>query len=132
MIRIATLEEHGLKIGLTKSFPIIWSQCVWTLIYIFRYPGCACDIPSANYQFTWARNPNWSQFYSDATEIWQYLKDVVNSFDLTKYMKFRHLVTGAYWVEQAGLWEVHIEDLHNGTTFIDRAEVLLNGSGLLK
>ena len=25
-----------------------------------RYPGCACDIPSHNYQFTWEPNPNWS------------------------------------------------------------------------
>ena len=26
-----------------------------------RYPGCACDIPSHNYQFTWEPNPNWNQ-----------------------------------------------------------------------
>lgn len=25
-----------------------------------RYPGCACDIPSHNYQFAWEPNPNWS------------------------------------------------------------------------
>jgi hypothetical protein len=25
-----------------------------------RYPGCACDIPAHNYQFTWEPNPNWS------------------------------------------------------------------------
>lgn len=28
--------------------------------YENRYPGCACDIPSHNYQFTWEPNPNWS------------------------------------------------------------------------
>lgn len=27
--------------------------------YENRYPGCACDIPSHNYQFTWEPNPNW-------------------------------------------------------------------------
>lgn len=26
-----------------------------------RYPGCACDIPSHSYQFTWATNPNWKK-----------------------------------------------------------------------
>lgn len=25
-----------------------------------RYPGCACDIPSHAYQFSWNRNPEWS------------------------------------------------------------------------
>ncbi|KAI1613510.1 FAD/NAD-P-binding domain-containing protein [Exophiala viscosa] len=96
-----------------------------------KYPGIACDIPSANYQFTWARNPNWSQFYSSGTEIWQYLKDVVVRYDLDKYMKLNHLITGTYWDDETGLWKVHIEDLISGAKFIDHAEVLINGSGLL-
>lgn len=25
-----------------------------------RYPGCACDIPSHNYQFTWEPSTEWS------------------------------------------------------------------------
>jgi len=25
-----------------------------------KYPGCACDIPSHSYQYTWAPNPNWN------------------------------------------------------------------------
>lgn len=28
--------------------------------YENRYPGCACDIPSHSYQFTWEPNPNWN------------------------------------------------------------------------
>lgn len=28
--------------------------------YENRYPGCACDIPSHNYQFTWEPNPDWT------------------------------------------------------------------------
>lgn len=28
-----------------------------------RYPGCACDIPSHNYQFTWEPNPDWTRLY---------------------------------------------------------------------
>lgn len=31
--------------------------------YENRYPGCACDIPSHNYQFTWKPNPSWKQLY---------------------------------------------------------------------
>lgn len=28
--------------------------------YENRYPGCFCDIPSHNYQFTWSPNPDWT------------------------------------------------------------------------
>ena len=47
-------------------------------------------------------------------------------------MSLKHLVTGAYWDDDSGLWEVHIEDMRSGAKFIDHADVLINGSGLLK
>ena len=28
--------------------------------YENRYPGCGCDIPSVNYQFSWAPSPDWT------------------------------------------------------------------------
>jgi cation diffusion facilitator CzcD-associated flavoprotein CzcO len=28
-----------------------------------RYPGCACDVPSHVYQFSFALNPDWSKLY---------------------------------------------------------------------
>ena len=28
-----------------------------------RYPGCGCDIPSVNYQFSWAPSPDWTSLY---------------------------------------------------------------------
>jgi cation diffusion facilitator CzcD-associated flavoprotein CzcO len=34
-----------------------------------RYPGCACDIPSHSYQFTWEPNPNWTSLYVTASPI---------------------------------------------------------------
>ncbi|KAK7952393.1 flavin-binding protein monooxygenase [Apiospora aurea] len=38
-----------------------------------RYPGCRCDVPSHNYQFSWRPNPAWSNFFAPAEEIRQYL-----------------------------------------------------------
>lgn len=29
--------------------------------YENRYPGCACDVPSHNYQFTWEEKPDWEK-----------------------------------------------------------------------
>lgn len=33
-----------------------------------RYPGCGCDIPSVNYQFSWAPSPNWTSLCVWTTE----------------------------------------------------------------
>ena len=96
-----------------------------------RYPGCACDIPSACYQFTWARNPNWSQYYSESPEIWKYFKETSDRFGLDKYMKFRHEVVKAEWREDAGQWEVTIRNLHDDSEFTDTCHVLVNGNGIL-
>jgi cation diffusion facilitator CzcD-associated flavoprotein CzcO len=38
------------------------------------YPGCACDVPSHLYSFSFALNPEWSSTYSPQPEIHAYLK----------------------------------------------------------
>lgn len=96
-----------------------------------RYPGCACDIPSACYQFTWERNPNWSQYYSESPEIWRYFKDITDKYGLNKYIKLKHRVESAVWDDEAGEWEVTVRDLDNDTTIVDRCNVLVNGNGVL-
>ncbi|OAL32860.1 hypothetical protein AYO20_07651 [Fonsecaea nubica] len=96
-----------------------------------RYPGCACDIPSVNYQFTWARKPDWSHFYSYSEEIWQYFADVVERFQLRKYMKLNHEIIDATWDEDLGVWNVQVKNLITNEVFVDQAEILINGGGVL-
>jgi len=40
------------------------------------YPGCACDVPSHLYSFSYEKNPEWSRMYPTQVEIWDYLKAV--------------------------------------------------------
>ncbi|ETI26517.1 hypothetical protein G647_03294 [Cladophialophora carrionii CBS 160.54] len=96
-----------------------------------RYPGCACDIPSVCYQFTWDRNPEWSHYYSDSPEIWRYFKSVVERHDLMKHIKLRHKIIAAKWEEQEGLWHVRIRDEEQDREFTDTCNVLVNGGGIL-
>ena len=42
------------------------------------YPGCACDVPSNLYSFSFAPNPDWSRTYSRQPEIRAYLERVVD------------------------------------------------------
>jgi cation diffusion facilitator CzcD-associated flavoprotein CzcO len=45
--------------------------------YDNRYPGCACDIPSHLYSFSFDLSPDWSRMYPGQQEIHDYLKRCV-------------------------------------------------------
>ena len=38
------------------------------------YPGCACDVPSHLYSFSFEPNPGWSRLFAPQAEIWDYLR----------------------------------------------------------
>ncbi|KJZ71220.1 hypothetical protein HIM_09363 [Hirsutella minnesotensis 3608] len=95
-----------------------------------RYAGCACDIPSHNYQFNWAANPNWSKYYSEAPEIKEYFQTVARKFDLEKYIKLEHEVVKAQWNNDAAKWDLEIKD-KTGQLMTDSGDVLVNGGGII-
>ncbi|KAH8897975.1 FAD/NAD(P)-binding domain-containing protein [Thozetella sp. PMI_491] len=94
-----------------------------------RYPGCTCDIPSHAYQFSWARNPSWSAYYSSAEEIWQYMKDTAVRYDLEKYIKFNTTVKEAQWDEGTGRWNLKILTAEGAGD--DWCDILVSASGVL-
>lgn len=99
-----------------------------------RYPGAACDIPSHAYVYNFALNPEWSHFFSPATEIWEYLDRVVKQWDLRKYMTFKSEIVGCYWGEEESQWTVKVRKTDgNGdvTEFDDHCDVLLHATGVL-
>ncbi|KAF2251834.1 FAD/NAD(P)-binding domain-containing protein [Trematosphaeria pertusa] len=96
-----------------------------------RYPGCACDIPSVNYQFSWSIK-FWSHYYSYAPEIWEYLKDIERENDfIAKYIKLRHRIEHVEWDEPAGLWRLKIRNLESEAVIEDSAEFFINAGGVL-
>ncbi|KAI0172817.1 putative dimethylaniline monooxygenase [Hypoxylon sp. FL1284] len=97
-----------------------------------RYPGCGCDIPSVNYQFTWAPSPDWPSFYSGARDILAYFQNVAKKHGLTKYFKVNHRVVGAYWQEGENMWLVKVQRGDDPEdVFEDRCHVFINASGAL-
>ena len=73
------------------------------------YPGCACDVPSHLYSFSFAPNPEWSQTYSLQPEIWDYLRDTAGRFDVLSHVRFGHSLTAADWDKEAGRWQVQTD-----------------------
>jgi cation diffusion facilitator CzcD-associated flavoprotein CzcO len=71
------------------------------------YPGCACDVPSHLYSFSFAPNPRWSRSFSAQPEIRAYLEDVADRPGLRQRLYFDTGVTGAHWQAEQGHWLLH-------------------------
>ncbi|HVE97387.1 MAG TPA: NAD(P)/FAD-dependent oxidoreductase [Pseudonocardiaceae bacterium] len=70
------------------------------------YPGCACDVPSTLYSFSFAANPNWTQSFSPQREIHHYLRDCASRFGLHRHLRLRHEVLEARWDEDRARWSI--------------------------
>ncbi|GKT46254.1 FAD-binding monooxygenase aflW [Colletotrichum spaethianum] len=96
-----------------------------------RYAGAACDIPSHSYQFSFCQNTQWSTFYAPGPEIHNYLKKVVDHYQLRKFIKLNHRVVGAIWSQENGKWTVKVQNLETGAETIDEADFVLYATGFL-
>ncbi|WP_326565644.1 NAD(P)/FAD-dependent oxidoreductase [Amycolatopsis rhabdoformis] len=90
------------------------------------YPGCACDIPSHMYSFSFEQNPGWSRAYSPQPEIWSYLRGVTEKYGLRRFLRFGQEMTGARWDADENRWHVSTE---SGDEFV--AKALVAGVGAL-
>jgi cation diffusion facilitator CzcD-associated flavoprotein CzcO len=73
------------------------------------YPGCACDVPSHMYSFSFEPNPEWSQMYAPQGEIRSYLEHCADRYDLRRHIRFRTRAISATWDAEAGLWRCTVE-----------------------
>ena len=70
------------------------------------YPGCACDVPSHLYSFSFAPNPDWSRTYSPQPEIQDYLRRVARDRGVLPYVRLSTEVLEAAYDEEAALWRI--------------------------
>jgi cation diffusion facilitator CzcD-associated flavoprotein CzcO len=68
------------------------------------YPGCACDVPSHLYSFSFAPNPGWSRSFSPQPEIWKYLDEVSEQTAVAGHIRFGTEVIEARWDAGAAHW----------------------------
>ncbi len=52
------------------------------------YPGLYCDVPSRFYQFSFAKNPRWSQVFSPGAEIHAYFRRVAERYRVVEQIRF--------------------------------------------
>jgi cation diffusion facilitator CzcD-associated flavoprotein CzcO len=90
------------------------------------YPGCACDVPSHLYSFSFEPKATWSKLFSPQPEIWDYLKGVTDKYGLRRYIRFDSLVERAHWDDSEYRWHVFTAD---GQEYV--AQFLISGAGAL-
>ncbi|WP_283610830.1 flavin-containing monooxygenase, partial [Mycolicibacterium poriferae] len=88
------------------------------------YPGCACDIPSHMYSFSFEPKPDWTHMWSFQPEIQNYLLGVTEKYGLRRYIRFGAHVDRAQWDDDEKRWHVFTDD---GGEFI--AQFLISGAG---
>jgi cation diffusion facilitator CzcD-associated flavoprotein CzcO len=98
-----TILEKGERVGGT------WAQNT--------YPGCACDVPVALYQFSFAPAIHWTNTFPSADEVQAYAEQLVVLFGLTTHLRLNTQTTSARWDEANAHWLLTTKDgktLHAG------------------
>ncbi|KAJ6640763.1 Baeyer-Villiger monooxygenase [Pseudolycoriella hygida] len=82
------------------------------------YEGCACDVSSHLYSYSFELNPikndllqDWSANFSSQPEILDYLKNVANKHKLYQRICFQHEVKTITWNEEINKWIVKYVNL---------------------
>ncbi|MCX4827565.1 NAD(P)/FAD-dependent oxidoreductase [Streptomyces sp. NBC_01016] len=70
------------------------------------YPGCACDVPSHLYSFSFAPNPDWPRTFSGQEHIREYLEHVADTFRLRPHIRLNSEVTQLRWDNDQLWWEI--------------------------
>jgi cation diffusion facilitator CzcD-associated flavoprotein CzcO len=71
-----------------------------------HYPGCACDVPSHLYSFSFAPKHDWTRAFAPQEEIRAYLERCADEFDVRRHIRFNCEVVDAAWDEGQARWRV--------------------------
>jgi cation diffusion facilitator CzcD-associated flavoprotein CzcO len=91
-----------------------------------RYPGCACDVPSRLYSFSFAQFPSWSRDFATASEIWDYLRGVADRYAVRDRIEFGADLRAAEFDEALRRWTLTAADGRQWT-----CDALVMGVGAL-
>ena len=74
-----------------------------------HYPGLSVDIPAIAYQYSFARNPNWSRVFPRGAEVKRYHVEVAKRFDLYRRVRLNTNVVREQWDDAAAMWVLHTQ-----------------------
>ena len=88
------------------------------------YPGCACDVPSHLYSFSFDTRYDWDRPYAQQPQILAYLRHIADRHGVRPHLRLETEVQQAVWQEDRQLWQLQ---LAGGETL--EGEVLVSAVG---
>jgi cation diffusion facilitator CzcD-associated flavoprotein CzcO len=88
------------------------------------YPGCACDVPSRLYSFSFAQHSGWTRRFSAQPEILAYLTRVAAEYGITPRIRLGHALQSARWDDAAQRWRI----VTTGGSYAARVLLLATGA----
>ena len=94
-----------------------------------QYPGCACDVPSPLYSYSFELNPDWSQLFAPQQEIWDYLRMCVRKYRVDEHIRYGSTVERMDWDDDTRRWT--IVTVEHGEVGSYRARAVVSAAGAL-
>jgi cation diffusion facilitator CzcD-associated flavoprotein CzcO len=88
------------------------------------YPGCACDIRSHLYSYSFEPKADWSREFAPQPEILGYIEHCVAKYRLEPHIRLGAEVTGAEYDDAAAAWQITVAD---GSLVHGRAMIIGQG-----
>ena len=76
--------------------------------YENSYPGAGVDIPNHFYSFSFEAKHDWSHHFAKRDELWGYLDNLADKWDVRRNIRFQTEVTQATYDDTSSLWTVTI------------------------
>lgn len=70
------------------------------------YPGCACDIPSHLYSFSFEPKADWTRMYPPQREIEAYLNECARKHQLERHLRCNTSLLEARFNEETAVWHL--------------------------
>ncbi|MEV4071330.1 flavin-containing monooxygenase [Nonomuraea fuscirosea] len=74
------------------------------------YPGCACDVPSHMYSYSYELNPDWSRMFAPREEIQDYLRACAAKYGITPHLRYGKDVVALEYDDGRRDWTVTTQD----------------------
>jgi len=94
------------------------------------YPGCACDLMSFAYCYSFEQKTDWSRKWSPHDEILAYMDHCAEKYGILPHCRFDTEVQDARFDAEAGVWRIRAAT-RGGEVEEILAEVLVSGVGQL-
>ena len=90
-----------------------------------RYPGCAVDLPSYFYSFSFEKKYDWPRPYAPQAELLAYMEGIAEKYELLPHCRFGQTVSRAEWHENEASWSL---SLASGET--QSAQIVVSAVGM--